>query len=381
MILLQGIAGFLLVLIVLWEAFESIVLPRRVVRRFRLTRLYYRSTWAPWKFVAKKIKGLRLRETYLSVYGPLSVLCLFVVWATLLVFGFAFLYGSIGRYAPHPNSYLTDLYFSGTTLFTLGLGDVIPHTSGERFLAVVESGLGLGFLALVLSYLPVLYQAFSRREVDIVLLDARAGSPPTAAELLRRHTGETGHAALRVLLRDWEHWSAEILESHVSYPSLCYFRSQHNNESWLASITAILDSTTLLILSSADDNCTRQARLTFAICRHTVADLAQVFSLVPRTAADRLPEADLQRILAAMGENGFEITETPEMRAKMAKLREMYEPYVTALAELLYLDLPPWTLSQAAVDNWKTTAWGRISGYTPRFHHKTTEAVTVDDHD
>ena len=137
-------------------------------------------------------------------------------------------------------------YLSGTTLFTLGIGDVTPHTPIERS-SLIESGLGLGFLALVISYLPVIYSAFSRREVSIVLLDARAGSPPTAAELLRRHNGPHGMEALRQLFVDWERWSAELLESHISYPVVSYFRSQHSNESWLAALTTILDTTALLI--------------------------------------------------------------------------------------------------------------------------------------
>ncbi len=127
----------------------------------------------------------------------------------------------------------TCLYLSGTTFVTLGLGDIVPQSPVERFLVVIECGIGLGFLALILSYLPVIYQAFSRREVNIVLLDARAGSPPTAAELLRRHSGPRGLDALQQLLHDWERSAADILESHISYPAVCYFRSQHANESWL----------------------------------------------------------------------------------------------------------------------------------------------------
>ena len=166
---------------------------------------------------------------------------------------------------------------SGTTFFTLGLGDVTPHTSAERIMAVFESGLGLGFLALIISYLPVIYQAFSRREVSIVLLDARAGSPPTAAELLSRHGGQHGVQAIQVLLQDWERWSAELLESHISYPVVAYFRSQHSNESWLAALTAILDTTALIVATSDSTAARARRNLTFAMCRHTIVDLSQVF--------------------------------------------------------------------------------------------------------
>jgi hypothetical protein len=222
----------------------------------------------------------------------------------------------------------------------------------------------------------VIYQAFSRREVNIVLLDARAGSPPTAAELLRRHTGPGGIDALQRLLRDWERWSAELLESHISYPVVSYFRSQHSNESWLGALTAILDTSAFLI-ASVDNACSRQARLTFAMCRHTVVDLAQVFYATPReTTIDRLPTSELKRLRSSLTESGYSLLEGAEADDKLVKLRGMYEPYINALASYLYVDLPPWILAKEAADNWKTSAWGRISGFaaTPK------EEVTVDDH-
>lgn len=361
--MLTAIAGTVIIVTVLWDAFETIILPRRVARWFRLTRIFYISTWTPYRAVGRRIRSKKNRETFLSFFGPLSLLLLFVLWATCLIFGFGFLYNSAAaNHDPTLSSFSTSLYMSGTTFFTLGLGDVTPHTRAERILAVFESGLGFGFLALVISYLPVIYQAFSRREVNIVLLDARAGSPPTAAEILRRHTGPHGLDALQQLLRDWERWSAEILESHVSYPVVSYFRSQHSNESWLAALAAILDVSALMI-ANVENACARQARLTFAMCRHTVVDLAQVFYRKPlRNAHDRLPAAELQRLRDSLKEIGFNIQESAATDKKLAELREMYEPYLQALAAHLYVDLPPWILAKEIVDNWRTSAWGRISG-------------------
>jgi hypothetical protein len=376
-LILPAIAGVLIIVIVLWDAFETIVLPRRVSRWFRLTRMFYLSTWIPWRGVARQIKKSKQRESFLSYYGPLSLLVLFVLWAAALIFAFGFLYygAAANRDITRP-SLSTCIYLSGTTFFTLGLGDVTPHTSAERVLAVFESGLGFGFLALVVSYLPVIYQAFSRREVNIVLLDARAGSPPTAAEILRRHTGPHGIDALRVLLHDWERWSAQILESHVSYPVVSYFRSQHSNESWLAALAAILDVSALLI-ANVEDACSRQARLTFAMCRHTVVDLAQVFYRKPLVgAANRLPPGELQRLREALKQIGFEMRDTEAANKKLEHLREMYEPYLQALAAYLSVDLPPWILAKEITDNWRTSAWGRITGYSAARQ----EELALDDH-
>jgi hypothetical protein len=371
-----AIVGTALVLTILWEAFETIVLPRRVSRRFRITVLYYRLTWMPWRAIGLQYSSAKRRESFLAYFGPLSLLGLFVVWAVILIVGFGLLFFAASRQEAVPPIFRTMLYLSGTTFFTLGLGDVTPHTEAERIFAVIESGLGFGFLALVLSYLPVIYQAFSRREVSIVLLDARAGSPPTAAELLRRHAGPKGLDALQQLLRDWEQWASQLLESHVSYPVLCYFRSQHSNESWISALTAILD-TSALLLASHDDACARQARLTFAICRHTIVDISQVFRAAPHPFSHgRLPQPEYDRMCALLAEAGFQYRDTPEARQKLAKLRGLYEPYLHSLANFLAMDVPPWILAKEAVDNWRTSAWGRIAGLSGL----SKEEPALDDH-
>ncbi|MGH9590743.1 MAG: potassium channel family protein, partial [Terracidiphilus sp.] len=192
-------AGIACLWIVLLDAFQTIILPRRATGRFRLTRLFYIATWRPWAFFARRIRATRRRETAFSYYGPLSLLLLLVVWAGTMIFGFGLIYYSIGspfRDGAKRGSFRTDIYVSGTNLFTLGLGDVTPLSAAARVLTILESGTGLGFLAMVMGYFPVLYSAFSRREVSISLLDARAGSPPTAAELLSRHSYQGAEQSL-----------------------------------------------------------------------------------------------------------------------------------------------------------------------------------------
>ena len=243
MAFLAGMIGMVLIVVVLWEGFETIILPRRVTRRFRLTRFFYRSTWRPWARMVQALIPARSQETWLSFFGPASPLILLSLWAGALITGFALLQWSVGSTfltGDGSTGFLTDLYLSGTTFFTLGLGDAIPGNGLARLLVVIESGMGFAFLALIIGYLPALNQSFSRREVSISLLDARAGSPPTAGEMLRRHGNAAGREGLRQLLNQWERWSAELLEGHLSYPVLAYFRSQHRNQSWLAALTAIL---------------------------------------------------------------------------------------------------------------------------------------------
>jgi len=347
----------------MWEAFEVIVLPRRVTRRLRLTRLFYRVTWITWSAIVRRLPSSRRQETYLSFYGPLSLLMLLTVWAAGMILGFALLQAALGsalNISAGTATFGTDLYMSGTNFFTLGLGDVTPRTSLARLFTVVEAGMGFGFLALVIGYLPVMYQAFSRREVSTVLLDARAGSPPCAGELLRR-SGQSLREELDPLLREWERWSAELLESHISYPVLCYYRSQHSNQSWLAALTAILD-TSALVLVGIDGMPPRQAQLTFAIARHAIADLAQIFKTPPRTpGVDRLPPEALTRLREGLAAAGVTLRDGSASDQRLGELRRLYEPYANALAEYLLMPLPPWLPATGSFDSWQTSAWERIA--------------------
>ena len=157
-------------------------------------------------------------------------------------------------------------------------------------LAVLEAGMGFGFLGTVIGYLPTIYSSFSRREIEISLLDARAGSPPTAAELLARFGNPPQQEVLDQIFRAWERWAAEVLESHLSYPALSFFRSQHNNQSWLGALTTILDASALVI-AGVDGLRNDQAKITFAMARHAVVDLAQVvYARYDPNVPDRLPE-------------------------------------------------------------------------------------------
>src|SRR5213079_306527 len=175
--------------------------------------------------------------------------------------------------------------------------DVVPRTPIAKTLTVIEAGTGFAFLALVIGYFPVIYQAFSRREMAISLLDARAGSPPTAGELLWRYRWDKSGDALAELLREWERWAADVLESHLSYPALAYFRSQHYNQSWLGALTTILDASALIMVGrERGGHCARQAALTFAMARHALVDLAQVFNTPPHQPAERLAGADFPRL-------------------------------------------------------------------------------------
>ncbi len=368
------ILGILLILLVLWETFETIVLPRRVTRQFRLTRFFYRATWPVWVRLAAMRGTKKKADVLLSYYGPLSLLLLLALWAFGLLMGFGLLhYGLQDKLSGALfDSHLGNaLYLSGTTLFTLGMGDVVPASPMARFITVLEAGIGFGFLALVIGYLPVLYQAFSRREVTISLLDARAGSPPTAYEILRRQSGVDGMEALTELLRDWERWSADLMESHLSYPVLAYFRSQHDNQSWIASLTAILDVCALSMVG-LEGMCQYQARMTFAIARHALVDLSQVFHAPPdkNAATNRLPPEALAELRKGLHAAGSALADGDVAAEELRRLQALYEPYALSLSAFLRLDLPPWIKTATpAKDNWQTTAWQQSQTQQPIAAH------------
>jgi hypothetical protein len=360
------IAGLICCLGVALDAFQTIVLPRRPTGRFQITRMFFLTTWRPWVVMAERSCNKKVREQIYSIYGPLSLLLLLLLWALLLIYGFGLIYFSMrspfgdvmmGHNASILAQFGTDLYVSGTTLFTLGLGDVVPHNLLARAVIIVESGVGLGFVGLVIGYLPVLYQAFSRREVSVALLDARAGSPPNAAELLRRHSFEGGEEALMDLMAEWERWAAEILESHISYPILCYYRSQHDNQSWLSALVSILDTCALLI-SVVEGTPSRQAQLTFVMARHALIDLGHVFHIEKQVAwqrsgeIDRLPPGEFSRLCGALGDNHLRLCGDPASSRRLHTIRALYEPHALALSEYLRMPMPVWVAPPRDNDQW-----------------------------
>ena len=359
--------GLFFVLSVMVDAFQTVILPRRPSGRLRITRAFFLVTWRPWVAFAQLFHDRRVRDQFYSIFGPLALLLLLVVWAMLLTGGFGFLFFALGsrfkdalepQFAITPHL-LTDFYVSGTSLFTLGPGDVTPLSQLSRALIVLESGVGLAFVALVIGYIPVIYQAFSHREVQVAMLDGRAGSPPSAGELLRRHSYPGGDETMTSLLVEWEKWAAEVLESHISYPILCYYRSQHDNQNWLAALVCILDTCALLI-TVLEGEPVRQAQLTFAMGRHVLIDIGHVFkinhNLASACADDRLPDDTFRQLCGSLEGMHLKLCSGQDARRRLKQIRELYEPSAELIAGYMRLSLPAFLPDTSKRDSWKAIA-------------------------
>lgn len=352
-----AIGGLILLAIVLVDAFNTIVLARRTEHIFRLARGYYEGSWAPWVVVARRIQSSRNREAFLGVFGPLSLLMLVAIWAVALIVAFGLL-----QWAAHMRpttlrpTLANDFYLSAATLFTLTSGD--PVNPASKILSVMEGGIGLGFLGLVVGYLPVFYQSFSARELRISLLDARGGSPPSAGALLQSMPLDP--ATLEHQLAEWEQWAAQVLENHMSFPMLAYFRSQHANQSWLTAMVAMIDCAAVVTLCSTGD-LQRQAKLMVAMGRHVLSDMAVIFGLEKEAESfdqpetSRLTTEDFEGLLRVVDAAPDFFTKGALTEVKLRTRARLYEPQAMALGHHFLMALPSWMPDASSRGNWRVS--------------------------
>jgi hypothetical protein len=328
------------VAILLWtliDVFRTLVVPRAARGRFRLSRGLYLLIWPLWRWVAVRRKTTQQREHILSTAAPFIFFMLLVGWIFLAVLGYslilwspAFVHG-IGR---PTDSFGDALFAAGTALSTLGFG---AGASGwTRAIEVMAAATGLGLVAVVIAYLPVLYQAFNRREVGVMMLDTRAGSPPSGPELLHRMGAGGLHTTLPVLFADWERWTADVLETHMSYPLLGLFRSPHDYTSWVTALGSVLDAATL-ILTTVDDRPDEQVKLMYGTGVHAIEDLFFYLRLEEREEVIGRDEFD--DVLQGMKDDGFPVRPADEAYELFTKKRATYAPRLDAL--VLLLAAPP----------------------------------------
>lgn len=337
------------------------ILTRTVTRSWRITRLYYFQTRPLYFRIVRAVPSKKLQNSLLMIYAPLSLLGLIILWGVLLVIGFAM--ANTGFQIAHREGVFTfadSLYYSGVTFLTLGYGDLAPTSDFGRLLAVIEAGTGFVFLASVIGYLPVIYGSIQRREILITLLDSKASSDPTGFELIRRHAKGGALSLLPGLLEKYEQWGSELLEAALSYPIVAFYRSQHDDQNWLRTSTAIMDACALIISNTEADSpeckvLRFQAKATFASLRHMIVDTAYIFNMPPTTGwRNRLDQHDFDWMMDELETVDFPLNRDFEA---LQKLRELYEPYVMTISEVLMFPISPWRRRKIELDNWQTAAW------------------------
>jgi len=340
---LEFAVGLLLWCWVLWDGFATIILPRTVDPMRRFSGRFYRWTWLLWAEVGRRIRQPELHLSFLAVYGPLSVVLLLVLWALMMIFAFTLIYHGLGSHFEAAGSagFGTLLYMSASTFLTLGLGDVTSPEAIARLFILLEAGSGYIFLALMITYMPVLEQAYGSREIGNLLIHSRAGRPPSAVKLLHRYSGAERSEVLRGNLREAERWMAEILQTHLSHPVLAFYRAHHWGQSWLVSLTTMLDSCSFLIATS-DGLVVAQARITYRMGLTLLKDLTGALSItVDPKCQIRLTEADIPALREASRVAGLCSTLGPKESSQLLRLVRQYDVYLIALSLWLVIPLPP----------------------------------------
>jgi hypothetical protein len=342
--LLEFGAGLALVFWVLNDVFNTVILPRPSPARYRPAGLLTRWSWAFWRRYADASKTPERREQRLGMFAPLVVMVLLGLWIVLLIVGFSAMLLALGDgVEPRLTSLGAAMYFAAISLLTIGYGDYVPVEIGSRLVAVAAGGVGLGIVALTITYLFSLYANFQRRELQVVTLDARAGAPPSGTTLLATCAAFDDDAEeLDHIFEEWERWSASVLESHLAYPILMFFRSTHDHESWVSAIGAILDATTLL-LTTVEGGPRGQATATRGIGAHLVEDIGRFFGFIVRDRpleGAMIERAEFDEARDRLRAAGYELVADGEAAwAEFARLRAEYAGPLNALAK--YLDVPP----------------------------------------
>ncbi len=342
---MEFVAGLLIWCGVLWDGFATIILPRTVAPMRRMSGRFYRWSWLLWAAVGRRIRPLGLRLSFLAVYGPLSVVFLILLWALLMIVAFTLIYHGLGsRFHAVDGSvgFGTLLYMSASTFLTLGLGDVTSPDALARLFILLEAGSGYVFLALIITYMPVLEQAYGAREVVNMLIHSRVGRPPSAIKLLHRYSRTDHSEILRGNLREAERWMAETLQTHLSHPVLAFYRPHHWGHSWLVALTAILDTSAMLI-ATGDGLLLAQAKITYLMGLRLLKDLTEALCLtIDPKCRIRLTEADLPALRAVSKVAGLAPTPGPGASNQLLRLVRQYDVYLLALSAWLVIPLPAW---------------------------------------
>ena len=347
------VAGVILVTAVLFDVFESVVLPRRAGNLFRLAPHVLALPWPIWRRIGLRLQPAWRREDFLGTFAPLAIVLLLALWFAGLIVGFGLILHALhDQLMPPIADFETAFYMAGTSLLTIGFGDVVATTGAARFTVVFAGAAGLTIVALVIALTFNLYASFARREVLVLALDARAGAPPSGLVLLETYGRYGIPEELAALFAQFELWTAEMLDSHLAYPVLIYFRSSHDGQSWISALGAVLDAATLLIAAVPEDaevngaslrNSRAGAKMLYSIGCHALVDLTQlrIAGGIAKLAAPNpgIERSEFEAACRRLAQAGYPVLCDEATWQIFAERRSAYAARLNLLAT--YLASPP----------------------------------------
>ncbi len=323
------ILGIFLLTLTFWDLFQTVVVPRPTPGWFRIGRYLVRGSWRVLRTLRDGRPG-RSYDGVLGLFAPAATTMLLAAWLVTLILGYGLvLYALRDELRPVPTDLGSALYFAATSVLTLGFGDIVAEGTAARVIVTIAAISGLGSVALVVTFLFSLYGSYQRRERRVVMLQASAGAPPSALALLETYAHLDIVERLPDLFRDWQAWAAEVLDSHVAYPLLGYFRSSHDNLSWISALGTVLDASSL-VLTTIEGLPRGDAKLFKRMGTHLVEDISNLgFQSGTAVGLDRSAfEAACDRLEAS----GYEIAPRDVAWPAFEAARATYSARLEAMA-------------------------------------------------
>jgi Ion channel len=339
--ILSIVLGAAIVMLTLNDVFQSVVMPRATGRRFRISFYVWRSMWFIWPRAAWRIfagDGDR-REEFLAIFAPFMLTLLIGLWAGLMILGFgSVLWGVRGGIVPAHASFGSMVYFAGTSLLTIGFGDIVGRGAIPRLVSLLAALAGLSFVSILTAFLFAVFGSFQQRETFVVTVGARAGAPPSGINLLAIAGYSRTTDDLSTLMIDAQRWAASVMESHLAYPMLAYFRSSHDDQSWIGTLGTLLDAATLMMttLGGVRDG---QARIFYNVGRHATRDLAKYFRVYSGEESVGIERSEFDHACDRLVAAGYELRPRDEAWERFSNLRLTYAPQLNMLARLF--QIPP----------------------------------------
>lgn len=346
------VVGMLLIVGALNDVFQSVIVPRAVGRRFRPSYYQSRTLWWIWPLAARRIypNDEDRREDFLAAFAPSNLIANLMMWSLLLLIGYATIFFALrAQMRPALASFGDAFYFAGTSFFTLGFGDFVGNSGLTRLASLAAGASGFGIISTTTAYLFAIFGAFQTREQFVVTVGARAGSPPSGVGLLTiaAHAGVIRD--LPVLMRSAETWCASLMETHLAYPILAYFRSSHDYESWVATLGTLLDTAVLMMTTVQCD--AGEARILYNIGRHATHDLASYFRLHGDDREPGIARQQFNDACTRLESAGLSLHDRDRAWEHFVALRRTYAGHLNALAGFFEVPTLHWVGPQSIVES------------------------------